>query len=198
MAVLKMISLLCITFLVITDASPISLPKRSPLTGVTRILNPSDVKSMFSPETFETKENSTKGSVNAAVPFTPMGISHRGGPIMSSGVNVYIVWYGSWVPAAKNIVTNFISSLGPQNADVSQSVRKWWKINGLYYDKSGRFPSQRISVSGQVTDNYSYGRTGLTVSNIVYIVYNQMSKGTLPLDTNGIYLVLTSADVSVS
>lgn len=86
----------------------------------------------------------------------PIGINFWGGPVITTGINVYPIWYGAWDQTSKDIIINFINSLGPKNADVATSVRKWWKINGLYYNASGAYPSQSIVVPKQVTDNYSF------------------------------------------
>ncbi len=116
---------------------------------------------------------------------------------MSAPINVYIVWYGSWSSNNRATITNFILSLGTQNADVSLSARRWWKTTGLYFNRLGNYLSQSISLRKQVFDSYSYGKR-LSEKNVVQVVYNQMKAKKLPLDRNGIFLVLTSGDVTVS
>lgn len=175
---------------------PVTLPKYSPTKGLKRLVKPTDKKNMFSPNSPVFYENSDKSSTNA-VPFTPRGISFHGGKVLSAGINVYIVWYGSWTSTPKNIILSFIKSLGPQKVDKPNSVRRWWNINGLYYNASNKFPLQNISVKKHITDNYSFGRFNLSYNDIANIVYSKMLAATLPFDSNGIYLVLTSSDVTV-
>lgn len=198
MAISKVLILSCVFLFSISNGLPVTITSKTASKGVTRTLKSSDVANMFSPESPKTLESLSKGPINFAAPFKPIGISLQGGQVMSIGIKVYIIWYGNWNQSSKDIITNFTSSLGPLNNDTSNSVRRWWKINGLYYNTSNLFPSQTITIAKQVTDNYSYGKINLSKTNIVYIVYNQMAKAKLPFDTNGIYLVLSSPDVYVS
>jgi hypothetical protein len=129
-------------------------------------------------------------------PYKPIGIYHHGGPTMSNGVNIYIIWYGTWKTSSKNIVRNFINSLGPGNADVANSVRRWWKITGLYYNTKGKYLSQSIVLKKEVFDKYSIGKN-ISGNGLKNLVIKHAKKKNLPLDQQGLYFILTSADVQV-
>jgi hypothetical protein len=143
-------------------------------------------------------------STSSKYPYTSIGIDFYGGKTLSNGVNVYIIWYGKWSSSQKNIIQNFIHSLGPKNADIAGSVRRWWKINEVYYNSSGKYLSSDIKLSGEVTDNYSSGKNFTLdygdyypTSTIESVVDNAFTSLHLPKDPKGIYLVLTSSDVYV-
>jgi hypothetical protein len=110
------------------------------------------------------------------------GISYHGGPVMLNTVNIHYIWYGNWQGnSASTILANLAQNIGGSGYE---------HINTTYYDGSGTHVSGAISLAGQANDNYSQG-TALTDNNIEQIVAAQN-----PTDTNGIYMVLTSADVN--
>ena len=117
---------------------------------------------------------------------------------MSTKVNVYPIWYGTWSSASKAPIKNFIKSLGAQNAGVAHSVKRWWEINSLYFNSRGKYLSPAITLKKGVAARYSRGKRALSDSDVMSIVYNQMAASRFPYDTNGVYLVLTSGDVAVS
>jgi phosphate-induced protein 1 len=117
------------------------------------------------------------------------GITYHGGPLMLGTVNVYYIWYGNWNGnSATTILTNFISSLGGSPYE---------NINTTYYDGTNTHVSGLIHYAGSTTDNYSQG-TSLSDAQIQTVVSSAISSGRLPKDTNGLYFVLTSSDVTAS
>jgi hypothetical protein len=136
-------------------------------------------------------------SSKASTPFTPNGIVFHGGSTLNTGVNLYIIWYGTWSSSQKSTITTFLNSLDPSNPNVPNSVRNWWAVNGAYFDNNGKQLATTVSIKAQIVDAYSHG-SNLQSNDITYIAYTPMANGKLPFDTNGIYLVLTSADVKVS
>lgn len=119
---------------------------------------------------------------------TNNGISYRGGPVMNAGVNVYLIWYGKWdVPAQRSIITNFVSKVGGS---------PYYRINTTYYDGNKVAVKENVTLAKQYDDAYSQGATNLSDGAIQTIVSNALP--TLGADSNGIYFVLTSADVSKS
>jgi len=122
-------------------------------------------------------------------PGTGSGISYHGGPVMVSGVNVYVIWYGNWSGnTATTILTDFLQSEGGS---------PYYNINTTYFDASGTHVKNVISYGGYTTDNYSRG-TSLSDAQIQAVVSSAITSGALPKDSNGLYLVLTSADVTAS
>jgi hypothetical protein len=121
--------------------------------------------------------------------FTGNGISYHNGPVMLGEVRLYYIWYGAWSGnSATTILTDFGNALGGS---------AYWNINTTYRNRSGTFLSNSLRLAGSTTDSYSRG-TALTDSNIRSIVSDAITSRRLPSDANGIYLVLTSQDVTAT
>ncbi|HWX93889.1 MAG TPA: hypothetical protein VNY29_14765 [Terriglobales bacterium] len=107
-------------------------------------------------------------------------------------MSTFIIWYGDWsnrpVPG---VLTDFIKNIGGT---------AYFNINSSYYDcnPGGEKDSvvNRVNYGGSCKDNYSVG-TSLTDQNMADIMENAIfTKKCLPHDPqNGIYFVMTSADV---
>jgi Phosphate-induced protein 1 conserved region len=128
------------------------------------------------------------------------GITYLGGPIIddANGVNAYYIWYGDWSKdkAAQTIMVDFIKHLGGS---------PYFNTNTTYYDyevgpTGTSVVKDRVVNSvhymGSTNDYYSLGNI-LSVDDIGTIIQNTVAQGRLPLDHNGVYSVLTSADVTV-
>jgi hypothetical protein len=112
------------------------------------------------------------------------GISYHGGPVMLGSVNVHYIWYGNW---SGNSATTILPALiGDLNGSTYEG------INATYYNSSNQHVSGNLVFAGSSNDNYSHGTT-LSDAAIQAVV-----SATGPTDTNGIYMVLTSADVNES
>ena len=122
-----------------------------------------------------------------ASPFGQNGISYHGGPLITAGPNVYYIWYGGW---SGNSATNILANLGN-----SIGGSPYFNINTTYYDGSNTHVTNKVHLLSQVNDNYSHG-TALSDSAIKAVVSSAITSGALPKDTNGVYFVLTSADVN--
>jgi hypothetical protein len=121
---------------------------------------------------------------------TSNGISYHGGPVFTTAVNVYLIWYGNWAgDTSTTILPKLVTGL---------SGSPYYRINTTYYDGLNRHVPNAVSLAGQTTDAYSQGHTNLSDGNINTIVTNAISAGALPKDPNGLYFVLTSADVTKS
>ncbi len=125
-------------------------------------------------------------ATSAAVP-SGNGINYNGGPVMTGGKNVYLIWYGNWSgDTGPSILTTLAQSIGGS---------PYFNINTTYTDGSGNAVANTVTYSGSTTDNYSFG-TSLSDANVQSIVTSAISSGALPNDPNGVYFVLTSADVN--
>lgn len=138
------------------------------------------------------------GASGNAAPFTPVGIDFHGGSTLDQGVNVYLIWYGSWTTLSRNIVKAFVNSLGPSNAATSGSVRSWWNTNCMYYSKTGAYLKPNVVLKKEAFDSYSQGSYSLSGDQIARIVTDKLESGALPVDPNGAYMVIPSKDTSVS
>jgi hypothetical protein len=121
--------------------------------------------------------------------FGGNGISYHGGPVMLGTPSAYLIFYGSWSgDSATTIVPNFVSSLGGS---------PYYAINTTYYDLFSRHVSNAVRYGGLTYDNYSRGKSlgDADVQAIVSSAIASKAFGATP-DTNGVYLVLTSADVN--
>ena len=120
------------------------------------------------------------------------GINYHGGPVMTdpNGVNVYYIWYGDWSSnaSATSILTDFASNLGGS---------PYFNINTTYTDGLGIHVANKVTYMTSSTDGYSRGNS-LSDADIQAIVADQINSSALPLDTNAVYFVLTSADVTAS
>jgi hypothetical protein len=114
------------------------------------------------------------------------GLQYHGGPVLTGATHIYYLWYGDWSESlALPILTDFASSLGGS---------PYYNINTTHHDGAGRHVGTSISYSGSATDDYSLGAS-LTDAGVLEVVKTAIHRGALPVDANGIYFVLTSADV---
>jgi hypothetical protein len=117
------------------------------------------------------------------------GILYHNGPVMLNTVKVYYIWYGNWSGnSATSILTDLANSIGNS---------PYFNINKTYYNASNAHVSGLVQLAGSTTDNYSHG-TSLSDAAIQAVVSSAITSGRLPNDTNGVYFVLTSADVTAS
>ena len=123
-------------------------------------------------------------------PAQSNGILYHGGPVILGTTNVYYIWYGTWSANSISILMNLASSIGGS---------PYFNINTTYYNGSNAHVSNAVSFSNSnsTSDNYSLGKN-LTDANIKTIVTNAISSGRLPKDTNGVYFLLTSSDVTAT
>ena len=113
-------------------------------------------------------------------------IQYHGGDIMLGAPSIYFIWYGDWAGnTALDILSDWANNIGGS---------PYYNINSTYYDHSGNHISNAARFGGAVFDHYSHGDF-LSDDDIEDIVADQIG-GALPIDENGVYFVLTSADVA--
>lgn len=139
-----------------------------------------------SPPGISVKNQAGKG----AKPQGSNGINYHGGPVMTngSGVNVYLIWYGNWSGnSATTILTDLAQNIAPS---------PYYRINTTYYDGSNAHVVNAVTYAGSVFVGSGGYKTSLTDGDVQNIVVNAIPNfnGGRP-DPNGVYLVLTSADV---
>jgi len=136
-----------------------------------------------------TSTQKTTGHVN-----TDSRILYHTGLVMTGPADVYFIWYGCWDNTCGNngdvstrtILTDFMSNIG---------ATPYFGILLGYPNADGFHPSGAAYYGGDAFDQYSRG-SELTISDIQGIIADQITNRRLPQDPNGIYIVLTSADVS--
>jgi len=117
------------------------------------------------------------------------GINYHGGAVMTGGANVYYIWYGNWSGnSATAILTDFAQNIG---------ASPYFNINTTFYDGANRKVPNVVNYLQSTNDDYSKG-TALSDSAIQNVVADAIGSGRLPKDTNGVYFVLTSADVNAT
>lgn len=117
------------------------------------------------------------------------GISYHGGPVMTNAINLYYIWYGDWSGnTGPSILNDFANNVGASS---------YWNIAETYYNGSNTKVSGSVSLAGSTSVAYPYG-TSLSDAQIFSVVTDAIGSGALPKDANGIYFVLTSADVTAA
>ncbi|XP_027093985.2 protein EXORDIUM-like 2 [Coffea eugenioides] len=125
----------------------------------------------------------------------PMALKYHKGALLQGNINVSIVWYGTFTPAQKSIVVDFLYSLNPsvKNAISSAnepSVSNWWQKIGTYMKKAGKKPTN-VVLSTQITDERCSLGKSLKNSHIARLARRVNPK------PGELTLVLTSQDVAV-
>jgi hypothetical protein len=116
------------------------------------------------------------------------GIDYHGGPVMPGTPKIYYIWYGNWDNnSAPTLLTNLAQHIGGS---------PYFHINTTYHDGSNAVSGSAYYASS-TTDNYSRGAT-LTDAGVQAVVASAITSHALPLDSNAVYFVLTSADVNES
>jgi len=130
----------------------------------------------------------TAGTTAALSPIT-----NHGGPVITGTVNIYIIWYGNWnqangsdTPAGQQIVRDFANSIGGSS---------YFSINQTYSGVTGSVRFGNANGVKETTDTGSRG-TRLRDADIQTIVNSAITSNNLPYDSNGVYFVLTSSNVS--
>ena len=119
----------------------------------------------------------------------PAQMLYHGGPVLTYGVTVYPIFYGSWPESDKATVRQFVSSLG------GSAWLQWATAYDNRGDGSGQHVQNAVILGAEYNDPYSQGLslTSLSTANLVKAAVNA---GHLPFDPNGIYAVLGAPGVT--
>ncbi|KAI4314549.1 hypothetical protein L6164_027445 [Bauhinia variegata] len=119
------------------------------------------------------------------------------GPVLSSPINIYLIWYGKWAQPQKLLIKDFLLSISSNHHESpSPSVADWWRTVSLYTDQTGANISRTVVIAGEYSDlRYSHGNQ-LTRLSVQQVIASAVRSAPFPVDhRNGIYLILTSQDV---
>lgn len=124
---------------------------------------------------------------------------------MNSTTNIYYIYYGDWSSSGVPVILeDFASNIGGS---------PWYNISTTYWQRTPRVGARNASTltgvnctnssvvnsvafGGKATDAYSQG-TSVSDAGFKTIVTQAITNG-LPLDANGVYFVLTSADTTAA
>ena len=126
------------------------------------------------------------GAINE---YGPNGdpLTYYGGAVMKVA-DVYFIWYGNWTNSTTPaILGDLVKGL---------NASPYNNILTTYYDGSGSHPFNTVRLGQSVNDPGSRG-TNLHQSDIYAIAEAQIGKN-LPFDANGIYIVATSSNVTIT
>jgi hypothetical protein len=143
---------------------------------------------------------SASGALAATPRTDSKTMAYHDGFVMTGTQDTYFVWYGCWAQsgcggangqyndqATVDILNDFMSRLGGS---------PYFQINAGYPNANGQHPSGGLIFGGGAVDRYSRGTT-LTGADLAGIVADRIVTGDLPQDPTGLYVVLTSSDVTV-
>ncbi len=123
---------------------------------------------------------------------TGNGINYRGGPVMTNPLHIYFIWYGNWSTntTAQTLLPYLASNIG---------ASPYFRINTTYNNgASTPIPvTTDVTMAGTAVTTYPYGNA-LSDSQIRQVVIDAMNSKALPTDSDGLYFVLTSADVNAT
>jgi hypothetical protein len=137
------------------------------------------------------------GAGTVAKTVVTNSIFYHGGPVMAGSVHLYFIWYGNFVngPAKSDGATtqDLLTALFGEGG-LGDSA--YARINATYND-STQAAAGNYALTESVFDYYSRGHN-LSDATVAAVVDNAITSRALPRDTNGIYFVLGSSDVSES
>jgi len=108
--------------------------------------------------------------------------------VMTGMRRIYIIWYGNWQGnTGTTLIPQFINAL---NYSPYESILTTYTFNGAPV-------SPGIFVAGQYTSPMTFG-TSISDADVQSLVQEAIAAGAFPVDPNGIYLVLTAANVAES
>ncbi|KAI4389804.1 hypothetical protein MLD38_001987 [Melastoma candidum] len=115
----------------------------------------------------------------------PLVLNYHKGPLLNGNITVNVLWYGTFSPGQRSILSDFFLSLGASSAP-SPSVSSWWRTIGSY-----RGGPRDIVLGRQVFDS-KYGLGKSLTSRQVRRLARRLGTG-----GNAVNFMLTAADVSV-
>lgn len=130
-------------------------------------------------------------------------LEYHMGPVLAADITVHPIWYGPWPAEQKRTIRAFLRSLSPSSSEKasvpSPSVADWWRTVQLYTDQTTANVSATVALGQEKCDARMSRGASLTRLDIQSVVRDAVTARTrpLPVDSGGVYLVLTSPEVLV-
>lgn len=145
---------------------------------------------------------------------------YHNGPLLSSDIDVHVVWYGKFSPVQRSIIGDFLHSLGEEEEETllgeeeeeallrnQPSVKEWWKTTDIYredaiFSMSSAVATEKkknekiVLVNQTLDESYSLGKW-LQRTHIEALVLRASVASNVLAPEKGIFLVLTAQDVVV-
>ena len=113
-------------------------------------------------------------------------MTYHGGRLMTAPAHVYLIWYGDWsASAAPAVLGDLLEGLGGS---------AYARTNATFTDRAGNHVTSDIRLAGTTKVVAKHGAR-LSDAGVRRQVASAIARGALPSDTDGIYVVATSADV---
>jgi hypothetical protein len=131
-------------------------------------------------------------------PPAPGPIVYWGGPIITSIPHLYIIWYGDWSNnLTPTILEDMLTSFG--GTPYSQILTGYYQTpqpaDGGVADAAKTYATGQPALVKSISVSYTRGKN-LMAGDVLGIVTDALKAGSLPADTDAIYYVLTSSDVT--
>lgn len=109
-------------------------------------------------------------------------ITNHGGPVMTSNIKVWYVFYGAWTAAQQQLIKDFTTPLGRS---------AWWSISKQYGNKDITFGGSKVVTAS---------KTLLTINDVWANIWNAINTGLGPAggSETDIYVLLTDKTVDQS
>lgn len=126
--------------------------------------------------------------------------------MLTGSITLYVIFYGNWSSSSGDVsvIVNFLQSISNSSADaLGPSVHKWWSLLRSYTQVDGASIAQQVSIGSMVfipdvlNATLSDGAGPTSNDDIFGLIEATIQTGSLPLDPKGLYMVLTSADITV-
>lgn len=131
------------------------------------------------------------------VPEQPLVLPYHKGPLLNGNVSVNLLWYGTFKPSQKSIITDFISALSNSN-EAQPSVSAWLQTTAKYYalTTDNNRASIALSLGDQMSDEKCSLGKSLTGKQLTQLASRGQKEQQQP-SAAAISVVLTAPDVTV-
>ena len=123
-------------------------------------------------------------------------IDYHGGRVLFGTTNLYLIWYGNWDGYSKEVIRYYLNNFGKSSyASILKSYYGYESVSSVdTLNDAGFFTaSSDVYVLKEIND-YSKGNV-LEREDTENIIKSNIDNNLLPVDGNGIYVLMFSSDV---